>query len=660
MTLDISEVSENELIADQLAGSIQEFPDARNGSNLPLYFDIDLFERKPLLSPLGTRQRIIDQHRWYHKEGNSMFQSVNSGLVKRVQSLPYLIESPEDDNSIWDNLLRYANFDTWESLLSQTITNYHIYDIGAFWEIIADGDPMQAPTGPARGVAVLDSRFCWPTGDPMYPVIYFDQKGNRHILHRSRVIQFVDMTEKNDRLPGWGQCALTRCITAINREILLEQYERASLDDMPAPGFALAKNISEEKLYEQARKMKEKRERDDDMFGRLIFLYSLSVQNPTELEFVRFQNEYGGFDPDKISSKNAKYMAAGFGVDLQDFWELTGRGLGTATQSEILDQKSKGRGLGALIKRLERMINDIFPDGVEFKFKYRNEEEDLERAQTAQAWATAIQMLEQYTTPDERRIMATNQIEALKDAVLDNNGNIIRLDDADPKTPEQAITEEVAPGQPAQPDTETPQENFITGEEKDFNRTARRFKTTFNEVTRLLKDNVIGPGAANILILDELRKEGQETYIDGVRRTGLRKVSFDEQAQTTLNQWLIRQRPFVAQFVGDVQSGRYTDKQLESKGLQWVNGSLTAMLHAGMAIQPKIKWRWITNFAKENCVTCLRLHGQIHEFTTYATRGLLPQSANLVCTGLNCGCRLQKTDEPAQGRIRAVRYVRRL
>ncbi|MHC4649124.1 MAG: hypothetical protein ACYTBJ_27040, partial [Planctomycetota bacterium] len=69
----------------------------------------------------------------------------------------------------------------------------------------------------------------------------------------------------------------------------------------------------------------------------------------------------------------------------------------------------------------------------------RNEEEDLERAQTAQAWATVAQMIEPSTTADERRILLTNQIEALKDATTDKDGNIIRWDDADPKAPGQIL-----------------------------------------------------------------------------------------------------------------------------------------------------------------------------------------------------------------------------
>ena len=658
MTTDISEVAENELIEQQLAETVQELPSIKDsGSRFPWGAGLELFERKPLLSRRGTRQRLTDEYKWYHREDNTMYRGIISGLTKRMQSLPYIIEAPEEDTDVWDMFIRFSNFDTWESFLSQLIIAYSIYSIGAFVEIIAPGDPRSEPVGAATGMAILDSRFCWPTGDPEFPVIYFDRKGQQHIMHRSRVIQFVDMTEKSEYLPGWGDSSLSRCISPINREVLLAQYERSSLDDMPAPGFAVLKNINEDKLIEGVAKMKEKRERDDDVFGRWVMLYGLSAQAETGIDVTQFTKEFGGFDPDKISATNARYMANGVGVDIQDFWELSGKGIGTATQSQIMAEKSKGRAFGRLIKGIERMINDIFPNDVEFKFKYRNEEEDLERAQTAQAWAGFIQTASDYLTPDEGRIILTNQVEAVKDATLDEQGNILRFDDSDPKTPEQIVVDETAPDVAAE--EETPDENFVAGEEKDFRKTSARFKRTFNTATSLLKSGTINGRSANVMIMSELRSEGRETYLDGVRRTGKRKPVFDERGQKELSKWLISQRPLVTRYVQDIQSGRFSDKELSRKGLQWVNGSLSTMLYKGMEVAPKQKWRWITNFAKENCVTCLRLHGQVHQMKTFASRGLLPKSVRLVCHGDFCGCRLVKDDGPAKGRIRAVRFVRR-
>jgi len=661
MPEDISEVTENALITTQLDESVQEFPDANTGAGMQrMSFGMrTLFERKSLLGLRGTYRRLILQYSWYYHEDNTMFRSIISGLSKRVQSLPYEIKAPEEDGRRWDDMLRYANFSTWEEFVGQLINNYSISDTGAFIEIIAPGDPRSEPTGPATGIAILDSRNCWPTGDPMFPAIYTNNKGVQHLLHRSRVVQFMEMGDSNDNLPGFGDSAMGRCITPAFREILMAQFMRASLDDMPAPGFALAKNLTEDQVNAQIDAMKTKRENDQDMLGRIVFLFGADTSEMAALEFIQFAKEFTGFDPDKLSAMNAKYMAAGVGVDIQDFWELSGRAMGTATQSEVLDQKSKGRALGRLIKGIERTINDVLPDDVEFSIKYRNEEEDLERAQTAQAWATAIQMLEALTTIDERRIIATNQIPALKDAVTDDAGNIIRYDDADPKTPEQAAAQHPLEAETDITEEETPDENLIVGEEKDYRRTAASFKRAFNEVVKFMKSGLFTAGSANVVILNELRKKGETAYIDGLKRAGAKKPVFDDRGQRELSQWLSRQRPLVTGFVTDVESGKFSDKELTNRGLQWANGSLIDMMYKGMEANKRKKWRWVTNFFKENCVTCLALHGQVHQFKTYSSRNLLPKSIRLVCHGFNCGCKLVEDDGPVKGRIAAVRFVRR-
>jgi hypothetical protein len=337
--------------------------------------------------------------------------------------------------------------------------------------------------------------------------------------------------------------------------------------------------------------------------------------------------------------------------------------MGTATQSEILDQKSKGRALGRLIKGIERMINDVFPDDVEFAFKYRNEEEDLERAQTAQAWATTLVTLGDILTPDEKRIIAANNIDAIKDAITDEQGNILRWDDVDPQTTEQATdTEDIIAGTPppTPSDEETPDENFDAPVEKDYRRTAASFKRAFGDVITRLGKGQFTPGSANVLLLNELRKGGREAFLDGLKRAGLKSPKFDKDGEKELALWLTEQRPFLKSFVADVKGGKFTEKQLSSKGLQWANGSLTNMLYKGMEIgAPRKKWRWVINFLKENCVSCLGLNGQVHTMKAYANKGLLPQSVRLVCHGDFCGCKLVADDGPAKGRLGAVRFVRR-
>jgi hypothetical protein len=657
---DESAVEEAAIVQTQKKDSIQDFPDITKNEGGPLRFGArTMFQRDNLLAPRGTYRRLEQQRSWYYAEGAELFRSAVTGLVKRIQSMPYEIKAPEEDGDTWDKWLRYAGLSSWETFISHLIVNYSIYDLGAFIEIIAPGDPKKPPVGPATGMAVLDTRRICPTGDPVYPFTYTSMKGRVHLLHKTRVIQIVDTEEKNDDLPNWGDSAVGRAITTTYREMLASGYMRSSLDDKPSPGFAIAKNLTEQHVYQQLEKMENKRENDRDVMGRVVFLWGAAAEHEVKLDWVTFQKEFTGFDPEKLSNLNAKYFAAAIGVDIQDFWELTGQGIGTATQSEILAQKSKGRALGRLLKAIERAINDILPVDVEFTFLYRNEEEDLQNAQTANTWVQAIEGMTTITA-DERRIMYANQIPAVKDAITDNKGQVIRWDDSDPQTEEQADdAEDILDTGEEEPQAESaPDENLETGEQKDFRKTRREFINTFNGVIDLVQSGVSSPRTAGILISDQLRRSGRETILDGVKRSGKRRPAFTDEMQRELSTWLARQQPLIRSFINNVEAGNFTDKQLVDRGLLWSNKSLEELLYKGMVLgKPKKLWKWRINTRKENCKDCLRLNGQVHLMQTYIKSGYTPKSPILECKGFECGCRLSavKPGTKAKGRIRGVK-----
>ncbi|MHC4648008.1 MAG: hypothetical protein ACYTBJ_21320, partial [Planctomycetota bacterium] len=399
-----------------------------------------------------------------------------------------------------------------------------------------------------------------------------------------------------------------------------------------------------------------------------------------------------------------------------------------------------------------------------------------ERAQTAQAWANTLVTLESVLSPDEKRIVAANNIDAVKDAITDDNGSILRWDDVDPQSMQQASasndiirlmnqtedanqetdnvqpasgesvvtlnklvidqmnramidvftaarmlgnknpaeelrgmfwvgnqlvpqeqlqniwkygtliapsttnadlivetepevldtdeTDSVAPPAPPPPDTpamdttedETPDENFDAPVEKDYRRTAKRFRETFNEVIKLMREGITSPASVRIILLDELRRGGRFAYLDGLKRAGKRRPSFDDKGETALAKWLNEQRPLVSSFVTSIMEDKFTDKQLAQKGLQWTNGSLSEMLYKGMFDgQPKKLWKWVIDPRKEHCLTCLRLNGQVHRMKVYVERRLLPQSPRLLCTGQFCGCKLKATTEKARGRLAGIK-----
>jgi hypothetical protein len=77
--------------------------------------------------------------------------------------------------------------------------------------------------------------------------------------------------------------------------------------------------------------------------------------------------------------------------------------------------------------------------------------------------------------------------------------------------------------------------------------------------------------------------------------------------------------------------------------------SLIRYFRAGLAaseVDPHYIWK--LGDAREHCKDCIKLHNQIHPYSEWERRGLLPKSDALTCGGW-CKCRLEWTDEPERG-----------
>lgn len=267
--------------------------------------------RQPLLPAWGTRNRERALRYAWHNPHSTTFQGAIAGIVKRIQSTPWEVESDKRYGDYWQQLLMRSDFGDWDRFLSKLITDYSRQDSGAYIEIIAPGDPSSEPTGACTGVAVLDSIRCFPTGDPEYPVWYLSRLGKYHKLHHSRVVRFLDMPDSEEDIYGqYGQCALSRAIAPVSREVLMAQYIETKLDDKPPPGILLLNNVS--KAQEQ--QMIEQRDRENDtdaggIWGRTIRMYSLTLDKPVSAEFITYSQAPEQWNFVEYTNLNVKQIA---------------------------------------------------------------------------------------------------------------------------------------------------------------------------------------------------------------------------------------------------------------------------------------------------------------------------------------------------------------
>jgi len=134
--------------------------------------------RGPILPAKGTRERERALHLYAYNDYNETFRSAVAGLQNRLISTPYEVSG--DDPKRWQDLLMNADFGDWERWISKLAFAFLCYDGGAWCELIAPGDPLLPPVGAVVGLSVLDPLRCYPTGNPSYPVIYYDLYGKMH------------------------------------------------------------------------------------------------------------------------------------------------------------------------------------------------------------------------------------------------------------------------------------------------------------------------------------------------------------------------------------------------------------------------------------------------------------------------------------------------
>jgi hypothetical protein len=422
--------------------SVQSFDDGHDGTG-SIKDLIGFFQRGEILPAWGYRDRLRQLREYYFHPRNLMVQGAFANLAKKQSSAPWEVSGPANA-SYWQDILANAQFGAgWDAFVQIMQLNFLRYDTGAYMEVIGPG-PADGPLwGAVTGVAALDPLRCWPTGDPVYPVVYYDDDGGKHVMHHSRVHQIVDMLDGDARHPGWGTCALSRAISAAMREILMDRYINMSVDDKPMPGMMVVSGMMKEQFNVVLRNYMNQVGSDDmGVFGQMMMLFGIDPDISPTVTPVSFSTAPEKFDWVNYVELDAKLLALAIGVDPQDILPLSSDNLGTGTQTEILAAQARGKTEGDFRTKLTRAINwKVLPESYEFKITYQDDQSDLTRAQIAAQHAATIQTVSGALTTDEIRRYLVAVDDTFRDILSNSDGTVRNLADADPKTEAQVIAD---------------------------------------------------------------------------------------------------------------------------------------------------------------------------------------------------------------------------
>jgi hypothetical protein len=446
---------------------------------------------------------------------------------------------------------------------------------------------------------------------------------------------------------------MSRAIAVIAQEMYIQKYMITLFDDNPPPGFVIFGNLGGIANIEQAiAHFNMQRQTDSGgLFGRTIPLYGLDSATTPTVQYITFSRAPDGFDYTETMNILAKQMANAIGVDLIEFWELSGGNIGSATQAEIMAQKSKGKMVGYLIKEIERLINSILPEDCTFEFRYRDEEELKTSADIANQWAIVVNSLANQLTSDEQRMLLIKNVEAIRDVLTDDEGQLIPYNDFDRVANDELVIPDNGVAQVDDTD-------LMLEDNKEIGQTISAFAGRMIRMVNAMINKFVNRAIARGALRTSIALEGEKAFLDGKRAAGDNSpLSADD--KITLLKWRSEQQAYLTTFLDNVEKGVVTPNNLTNHVEMWINKTIKEAYNLGMAsTAPNRFYRWVLGATIEHCQTCLTANGQVHRMKAWKEAGVLPQSSRLQCGGYHCDCRLEPVTNPrlfGKGNLQAVR-----
>lgn len=602
----------------------------------------------------------------YRNQYNWIGQAAVAALTRKVKQVAWVIEGGKNNTAYFQRLLQDAHFKRgWGEFISRLLLDFTTCDYGAYVEIIGRGNPLMPITSRITGIATLDSLRCIPTGNLEYPVIYYSRiSGKMHRMHNTRVHRWVDMPDNDETFHLAGLCSMSRSIALIEQQIPMSKYLAGVFSDMPPIGVWYNNSGMQDAQFKAAY--------DSFQLGRLNGKGGqLHINNPNLLQeakgqFLPFAQAPEGFNYTEYTEIAVNAFAACFGIDRQDLWPLSGKNAGTATQSDVLMEKSYGMAFGDILSAIERILNNtVLPENVEFRFEYKDAEKDKATADADAIVLSNANALKAIGIPSENILKyLANNSEQFRDILIDESGELIELPDDD-RVPTEQVSEEIdteaeainaANGDDNRADTPDAsiQQDENTKAQKDIQATRLDFENRFNAIMGSMRDGDLNRRRAGTLLRSLIATTGARAYRDTLEANGVDSTELDAGDTAQIQAITALQSAYVSAFTANIIAGDgISDPMANNKAAQWWNGSITPFINAAaLSATANAMYMWVINRLKENCDTCLRLDGQVHRLKSFFAKNFYPNSSALDCgDGKLCGCQFVKTTERARGRL---------
>ncbi len=278
----------------------------------------------------------------------------------------------------------------WVNFISKHMQAFLLTGNGAFVEIVR---ATRSNGSRVLGLMHLDPHRCVRTGDPQIPVLYRDRRGAIHEMKAHQVFMLSDMPDHRELYYGVGHCAAERAYNTIYKMAAIEQFMREKVAGRKPLAIHFLSGVLKSHVDDilQSAQGEAARRGVQSYMGAAIA--TIAGDQPPQLVTVPLAEIPSGFVPEEERQNAYLIYARALGLDVQDIAPLSsGKGLGTATQSRVLDEKSKGMGATVAWRQaFTHMINEfVFGEYVNFYFVEKDYRDEQNAATVANARAQFV------------------------------------------------------------------------------------------------------------------------------------------------------------------------------------------------------------------------------------------------------------------------------
>jgi 2'-5' RNA ligase len=370
-----------------------------------------------------------------------MLASALYSMKTRIGTLEHSVNGPPRAKKFAEDLLKSPGLgDNLREIVQKISGDLDTSDNGAFMELWRPGKPdSDAGNRPVLGFAHLDSRQCWRSFDPEFPVWYTHPvTGQIRRLHRSRVVFSADNPQSVELARGIGFCAVSRILLMARTFRSMQIF----LNEKVSGRFTRAIGAVNGLTAGQFRKALQSNEAENDSRGYLVykdipFFFNPSGQANDEIKIMLqdLASIPDGFVFREDADLYAYMLAFAFGVDAREFWPATQSGA-TKADASVQNMKAQGRGIGNRIETVADMIRRALPETVEFEFDYTDDAQDDQAAKINQTRATTYDMMVKNGTITAQESRAMSIAVGILDQTVLDTMVAPATSDSNPETPQ--------------------------------------------------------------------------------------------------------------------------------------------------------------------------------------------------------------------------------